>query len=238
MTDEISRLYEELNASIINDMARRISKMKYVSTTTEWQLQRTIESGALYDEVIEKISRKTGKSKKEVGKLFKEAGAKNWLDNLKRAELEINKNSLRLSQSALGTLNAQLKKTNGILKNITMTTAKDVQNQFIHAIDLAYQQITSGAFDYNTAIRNAVKSIAREGINTIDYESGKKDRIDVAVRGAVLTGVNQTMGKMTEIQADEVGADGYETTAHSGARPNHAVWQGKQFYINIPIKRI
>lgn len=48
---------------------------------------------------------------------------------------------------------------------------------------------------------------------------------------ALLTGVNQTAGKLTELYASELGAEYYETTAHAGARPSHSVWQGKVFKI-------
>lgn len=43
----------------------------------------------------------------------------------------------------------------------------------------------------------------------------------------IVTGVNQTCGQLQELRANEVGWDLMEITAHSGARPEHAKWQGK-----------
>lgn len=43
----------------------------------------------------------------------------------------------------------------------------------------------------------------------------------------IITGVNQTCGQLQELRANEVGWDLMELTAHSGARPSHAKWQGK-----------
>lgn len=43
----------------------------------------------------------------------------------------------------------------------------------------------------------------------------------------IVTSVNQTCGELQEIRANEVGWDLMEITAHSGARPSHAEWQGK-----------
>ena len=43
----------------------------------------------------------------------------------------------------------------------------------------------------------------------------------------IITSVNQTCGKLQELRANEVGWDLMEITAHSGARPSHAEWQGK-----------
>ena len=43
----------------------------------------------------------------------------------------------------------------------------------------------------------------------------------------IITSVNQTCGQLQEIRANELGWDLMELTAHSGARPSHAEWQGK-----------
>lgn len=51
--------------------------------------------------------------------------------------------------------------------------------------------------------------------------------LESAVRMNIVTSVNQTCGKLQEIRADEMGWDFMEITAHSGARPEHAKWQGK-----------
>lgn len=234
IADSISEMYEELNTSIINDMARRIAKMDYISETTIWQAQRAMESGALYDDIVKKISEQTGKTEEKLRKIFKEAGINNLTNNLKKAGMPIE--SLSISENNANILLSGLNKTGGVLKNLTLTTAIDTQNQFIHATDLAYSQLISGAFDYNTVIRRTIKKLAAQGICTVDYKTGYRQKIDSAVRSVVLTGVNQTTGPMTEIQRLEVGADGYETTAHGGARPEHQLWQGKQFYADIPVK--
>ena len=51
--------------------------------------------------------------------------------------------------------------------------------------------------------------------------------IESAVRMNIITGVNQTCGKLQELRANEMGWDLMELTAHGGARPEHAEWQGK-----------
>lgn len=64
----------------------------------------------------------------------------------------------------------------------------------------------------------------------VTYPSGHTDSIEVAARRAILTGVNQTAGKLQVARADEMGVEFFETTAHGGARPSHAEWQGRQFH--------
>ncbi|MFR3499608.1 MAG: phage minor capsid protein, partial [Paraclostridium bifermentans] len=97
------------------------------------------------------------------------------------------------------------------------------------AMDLAVTQIKSGSTSYNTAIKQAVDRLCESGIRSVDYESGVANRIDVAVRRAVMTGSNQMSQKLTLEGMKETGNDFVETTAHIGARPSHAKWQGKVF---------
>ncbi len=94
-------------------------------------------------------------------------------------------------------------------------------------MDLAYLQISTGAFTPQKAIRQAVKSIADDGIKAFRYNSGHNDQIDVAVRRAVVTGVNQVTGKLQIMRMDEMDCDLVEVTSHFGARPSHADWQGQ-----------
>lgn len=118
--------------------------------------------------------------------------------------------------------------------NITRTTVNNATMQYYDALDSAYLQASSGAFDYTTAITNAIKKLSENGIACATYASGHKDYLDVAVRRATLTGLNQAALHAQERLADELDSDLVEVTAHSGARTgigvaNHAAWQGKVY---------
>lgn len=221
-------LYEKYSQSVINDIARRIGNLDYASAA--WQVQRLSESGLLYETILERISELAGTSERELRRIFEKAGVKAVaFDNAIYKAAGIQTLPLNLSPQMLNVLVAGLNRTNGTLRNIAMTTALTGQNAFIEATDLAYQQVITGAFDYNTAIRQAVYSAADQGLSVIYYPSGRHDQLDVAVRRAVLTGVNQTTMQVSEARADELGADLVQTSAHIGARPSHQEWQGKVF---------
>ena len=81
--------------------------------------------------------------------------------------------------------------------------------------------MSTGAFDYKTAVKQAVDSLA-DDMPMVTYPSGHTDSIEVAARRAVLTGVNQTTGKLQVARMDEMGCEFVETSAHGGARPSHA----------------
>ena len=94
-------------------------------------------------------------------------------------------------------------------------------------LDAACMDIVSGAFDYNSVLRRVVTQLTNSGLRQIDYASGRANRIGVAARRAIMTGVSQITGKITDYNAEKLGADHFEVAWHSGARPTHAVWQGK-----------
>ena len=103
------------------------------------------------------------------------------------------------------------------------------------ALDNAVIQVQSGAVSYEQAVKAAVRSLAKSGIKTVSYESGKVDQLDVAVRRAVLTGVNQLCLRFAESAMDNLYTDLVEVSAHIGARnkgfepENHEMWQGKVY---------
>lgn len=233
LTFEIVALYDRLAAEIIRDIARRIADIDFATPTAALQMQRLIEAGNLYDDIIIRLETYTGISDRVLQRIFEDAGVKalRFDDSIYRAAGKAPL-PLNLSPAMQHTLVAGLQKTEWHLKNMTLTTALAAQEAYIRATDLAYAEITTGVFDYNTAIRRAVTSIADEGLSVIRFP-GKTDQIDVAVRRAVLTGVGQTTGQMQMMRADEMGCDLVQTTAHAGARntgvgyENHERWQGK-----------
>ncbi len=226
LTDDLIKLYADLDNAVISDIVRRIVKNGEMTETAKWQAKQLQESGMVYDDILAEIANRTDATQNHVRTLFEDAGVeavKN--DNVvyRAAGLE---GIIRLSPAAMQTLNAGYVKCSGDLSNLTLTTANTAQQAYITACNNAYMQISSGAFDYNTAIRNAVKAAASDGTWVL-YPSGHRDRLDVAVRRSVMTGIGQTCRQISLINAQDMGCDLMEITAHSNARPSHAEWQGQ-----------
>lgn len=228
LPDEITKLYEQIEQDIISDMARRIVKADYVTDTAAWQYERMRMSGAAHDYILRQLQRKTGRTYKELEKLFEDTvGTALQTDDKIYKEAGLSPPRLRDSPELLQIIESGLNNTLGLFQNLTRTTASAGQQQFVTALDRAWLQITSGAFDYQTAIRRAIRDIAASGLHAIRYPSGRVDKLDVATRRAALTGVSQTAGKISLARAQQMGARFMELTAHAGARPSHAAWQGQ-----------
>lgn len=229
-TNDIVRLYQQLEDDIIWDMARRIVKTDFtVPEGARRQMERLQQAGGMYDDVIKGLAKYTGRSEKEIQELLEEASEKSlsYDDRIYR-KAGLDPLPLLLSPSVIQHMEAAAKKTDGELRNLTMTTANTTQTAFISACDRAYMQVQSGGLDYVSAVKRAVKTVSRTGA-TVLYPSGHSDKIDVAVRRAVLTGVSQTTAQLQLLRMDDMGCDLVETTAHFGARPSHTAWQGKVF---------
>lgn len=226
---DILQVHKELQESIIRDIVRRMLKHpERLTDTAEWQLEKVQQSGILYNELVRELSRATGRLESEIRAAFDDAEGKifDYGDKTVTAAGFDPVEFKSLSPSMKQTWEAALSKTSTEAVNLTKTTAVTVQSSYIRACDLAHMQVASGAFDYNTAIRNAVKYAAGQGV-TVVYPSGYVDKLDTAIRRSLLTGINQTAGQLQNMRADSLDCDIMEITAHAGARPAHAVWQGQ-----------
>nr|DAZ26010.1 MAG TPA: minor capsid protein [Caudoviricetes sp.] len=222
------RVQEELETSILQDIARRITKTNLATDTASYQAEILQHAGMLYEDIIKKVAKATKKTEDEIRALFKDAETE--IFEYPSATLEANginpAEFRRMSPQMQRIWDAALSKTTTEAKNLTKTTAATSQSLYISACDLAHMQVASGAMDYRTAITNAIRMAVQQGARVV-YPSGHTTSLDAAVRRAVLTGVNQTAGRLQEMRAGEMGVDLMELSAHAGARPSHAAWQGQ-----------
>ena len=221
------KLYEQAEADILADMARRISTYDYWIPAVEHQAKMLEEAGMVREEILARLKSLTKRTEDELLSLMKEAGTtalKSDDEVYRRAGLK--PSPISASEDLQSVLQAGFEQTNGEFINLTKTTARTATMQFERALDRAYMQIALGGMDYNTSIRSAIKQLSADGVGAIKYPSGNVDSIEVAVRRAVVTGVNQTALRLQDARANEMGCDLVEVSAHAGARPEHAVWQG------------
>jgi hypothetical protein len=223
-------LYSQVEMDILTDMARRISTYDYWIPAAEHQAKMLEEMGMVREEIISHLKGLTGKSKKELTALM-EVAAEVALksDDAVYKRNGLNPGPVRASKSLQKVLQSGYKRTQKLFNNLTLTTANTATKQFENALNRAYMQIALGGMDYNSAIRSTIKELSKQGVGAIEYPSGKIDNLETAVRRATITGVNQTALKMQEARADEMDCDLVETSAHAGARPSHAQWQGEIF---------
>ena len=230
MPDAFVQLWQQVEDDILRDVARRIGKMDKVTATANWQLWRYQQTEAVRSDVVKLLAKYTGKSETAIRKLLLQAAT----EAMEREDAiyyhyDMEPTPFEESAALNNLLDAGARQTCGTWQNITATTANTVTGAFERTLDAAWLKVSTGAFDYKTAVKQAVDSLA-DDMPMVTYPSGHKDSIEVAARRAILTGVNQTAGKLQVARADEMGVEFFETTAHGGARPSHAEWQGRRFH--------
>ena len=224
---QATAIYENLELEIIEEIATRIARVEYANTVVLNDVRIAQEMGVLYQDIITLVARYNNTSYEKVAEIFEEAGAKTLSrDDFIYKEAGLNPVPIRQSRPIMQTMSATIEKTAGNLQNLVMTTAIATQTQFYNAINVAYMEVSTGVKSYSQSILDAIDNISSQGA-VITYPSGRKMSLESAVRMNIITGVNQTCGKLQELRADELGWDLMELTAHSGARPEHASWQGK-----------
>ena len=230
MPDAFVQLAQQVEDEILQDVARRIGKMGTLTETAAWQLWRYQQTEAVRENVVKLLAKYSGKSEATIRRLLKEA-ATEAMEREDAIYYHYNLEPTPFEESAAlnNLLNAGARQTCGTWRNLTATTANTVSGAFERTLDVAWGKVATGAFDYKTAVKQAVDSLADE-MPEITYPSGHTDSLEVAARRAVLTGVNQTAGKLQEARMDEMNVEFVETSAHGGARPSHAEWQGRRFH--------
>lgn len=230
MPDAFVQLWQQVEDDILRNVARRIGKMDKVTATANWQLWRYQQTEAVRNDVVKLLAKYTGKSETAIRKLLLQAAT----EAMEREDAiyyhyDMEPPPFEESAALNNLLDAGARQTCGTWQNLTATTANTVTGAFERTLDAAWLKVNTGAFDYKTAVKQAVDSLA-DDMPMVTYPSGHTDSIEVAARRAVLTGVNQTAGKLQVARMDEMGCEFVETTAHGGARPSHAEWQGRRFH--------
>ena len=234
LTDDIEKIWQELEDELLADMAQRIVKNDYAfPSTAAWNKRKLEEIGVEYDYIVRQLSRTLKLSEKQVKHIIGESvHSAVDTDNLifkAAAEAGLLDSVADTSELISKFIADGVKSTNGELRNFARTYAADVSRAYEHAVDQAYLQVTNGLYTAQQASKTAIEQLARQGITSAITPSGRREHADVIVRRAVRTGTNQAALKAQEANFFAMEAQLVEVTAHYGARPSHAEWQGKVY---------
>lgn len=234
---------QALEDYIIADIARRIGEDGGLTETGVYNIKKALSLGADLREIEEMIHNVTDAQIKDIDRVVREAlGESMEIDNAIYKSAGYDPVDFQKSPQLMDLLEEGIRQTQGELKNLTASLGfasniggeivfQNVASFYHSTLDMAAMQVSTGVLDLNSAKRHAVKKMADSGIRYVEYGTGHVNRVDVAVRRAIITGINQLNLRLTDAIMDELGAEFVEVTAHPGARPSHAVWQGKVYHV-------
>lgn len=240
LSGQIEKNFSDLEIRIMEDIVHRIKQTGKITSTADWQINRLRILGYSSEDIEKMLKETLDKSYPEMFELYDKVIDWEYVRNKDIYEqinaefipYEENEELQQLTEGFIQQSNADLKNITQSLGfyldygngNPVLTPLAEVYQKYL---DAACIDIVTGAFDYNSVLRRIVTQITNSGLRQIDYASGRANRVDVAARRAVMTGVSQLTGKISDMNAEKLGTEYFEIAWHGGARPSHAVWQGK-----------
>lgn len=239
----MEQLYRSLQLNIMSDLTERLkANGEEITSAADWQINRLYELGVSKDEIDSLIQSTLDVSDDEIDRVYDEVVKSGYARN---EELYTGKGKEYIPYAENKQLQQLVKavknQTKSEYRNITGSLGFAVRNAdntlsftpladfYQRTLDNGLMRIASGAVDYNTVLKKAVKAMTDSGLRTVDYASGWSNRVDVAVRRALMTGFNQVVAKVNEDNAEQLGTEYFEVSYHRGARPTHQVWQGRVY---------
>lgn len=241
LTVKTENIFSELEVRIMSDIVRRIKENGVSTASADWQISRLQQLGMSEKQIRTWIQKALEASDKEMDHIFSDEAYREYygharaykLADLQQIPFEQNTFLQQLLEVTKQRLKSEYRNIAGSMGFAIRDPATGkirsapLMEYYRSTLDNAVMDIHSGAFDYNTVLRRTINQMTASGIRYIEYDSGHRDRVNVAVRRAVLTGFRQVQGKLNEQVAADLNTDQYEVSYHVGARPTHQSWQGK-----------
>lgn len=261
------RAVSKLNEELVKKITKRIlagykfyGEVTFIPATIH-DLQKMVYDGAVMEDIEDAITKALPGLEAEVAKAFK-TSAKDISDTMQAMTSSVievidqngnivppppkdqvlgiptNAKDLNLTAPEVRNLESAYRRTQGTVRNLCKTTAGSANQAFIDACDSAFMKIQSG-MSPNEAIIDAITDMAKRGVTTITYPTGKTDRVEVAIARAVRTGVSQANADIILTRCAEMGIQYVRVSEHLGARvtknldyTNHAWWQGQVYKLD------
>lgn len=234
VADQLEDLWSEFETDVLCELAKRIKHNDFsISSTTKWKWVKLQEMGYTDEYINNKLAFYLKKTDKQIKEIFDKAIGTSLASNQEIFQEAYEKGLLVTSgydvrkYDSVITLGAR--QTYNEIKNWTKSFHAEVNKNFQIALDKAFLNVNSGLMTSDQASKLAIEELAHDGILTSKTKGGRVEHADVIVKRAIRSGVNQTTSKVMNGVLDDLDCDLVETTSHLGARPSHALWQGKVF---------
>lgn len=217
----LERTMTALELSIMAEVVERIKATARITPVIDWLLVRLSAIGESKVRIKRFIGEAIRESDLQVDDIYEQAARSDYVRNKAIYEAagkeytpyEDNK----WLQQVVDATRRQTKDSLRPLENITQTTRFNVPmsggkkvftplSEYLErSLDKAMLGITTGTKTYSQAIGDVIDEMTASGIRTVDYASGKSDRIEVAARRAVMTGIAQMTAKIVEKNMEGLG---------------------------------
>ena len=254
LEEQVERIYVDMENELLLNIAKKLSAGKpmeidkWDETTgqpiygsggvNEWQLERLKELNGLNNQNAKIIAKYSGKTLKEVEKVFAKA---------QEIGTETNKSILETGIKA-GILNeinprTEEEQVSGILSSAVqevLTTFNKQNNsllasagsEYMDIINKVSTQVLAGTKTVEKAMQEAVSKLAEKGLTGFTAKNGARWSPEAYTKMVIRSNTQNTINHIQDEQMALAGNDYIEISQHSGARPKCADDQGQIYSLS------
>ena len=224
LQDALEKIADPVADFIIRDVIRRICEAGKITRTAEYQLKQAIWLKKSQKDINALLKKKN--ATQDVATAFKQAY--NTIYQQMGAQPDVISNEILTAAIALA---------DDQFKNITQTlgmvdpygNALPLQSAYRAVTDYAFKKVLTGAQSYQQACYEASRYLIDKGIRVIDYESGVHTSVDAAIRRNIFGGMGLMVEQIENHIHEQLGATGWELSAHEACAKDHEPYQGRQY---------
>lgn len=236
LRDRAFQITDPINDYLLEDIARRISEAGQLTSTAAYQVWRMQQLGVSQQEIQKRLQKLLRASRQEIGQLLTQSAEVGYRFDISRLP-SVQAVPFQQNTVLQQIVSAAVELAQEDFTNLTQTlgmvdpygNAQPLQAAYRACTDFAFKQVVTGAADYSSAIRQATRNLAAQGVRVIDYESGVHTSLEAAVRRNIMGGLGLMQERISRANHDALGCDGWEITAHASSAPDHEPIQGRQY---------
>lgn len=224
----LTKIYSELNIKVIQDIVERISEAGDLSLLNQYQINAIKEKDRkeIFQKTLEEVGYLTASMNNATKQIYTDYAY--YLLKSNKQLFVYNDLKVKLNPVQLDILNSGLKEVQDIIRNFTNTIAFASETTYVEALDKAFLSVLTGEKTFEQAIYDTYKNLAKNGVKLTD-SLGRNVQLETAIERNLRAGLQNTANRISDNLFNELGCNGYQVSAHSGARPTHEVAQGKQY---------
>lgn len=256
ISEPVEQIYSNVVDALLINLAKHLKGGQSLSTE-QWEIQKLSELGKLSEESIEIIAQLTGMTPEQVRQAIESAAliATDDVEKSLKAGEKAGKVSAPTGESVLASENVvqainalqeqALERTNLVNTNMLQSTLNQyrkvvantaaIERQLIAAQETLNTQaarVATGTATRVQALRDALSQIHKEGITGFYDKAGRQWTPEAYVNMTVRTTVHNTAIESVKIRQEDYGAEIFQVSRHSGARPLCYPYQGRFFTWN------
>lgn len=226
-------LYLEIEDELLQNIAGYFKTSNYEIGSVDWELEKLSERGALTQKNIKTIAKYSGRTEAAIRSELQNAGYS--VINKNAAWLNESKNDVNY-QRVNALTNNQIRAANSFILNVNRQVIGGSAVQYQNVINRTKLEVTSGIKEPQTALRTALKELGAQGITATRTTTAtgqvRRESLDVTIRREMRSYTNEVVVQTQLSTASDWDIDLVEVSAHNGARPGCAPYQGQIYSIS------